>query len=149
MTRRLIRKPKLTARQERFAAAYAGGKGSKESALSAGYSEASADSYASKLLRLPQVAARIDALLEKFRRAQDYDRDKALAELELARSHAIEQRSASAEVQAVRAKARLFGLEREVVEQAPAVPPSLGKEDRQRLALLARNAATAARAQGA
>jgi hypothetical protein len=101
---------KLTKRQARFVAEYLRDHNGLQAAIRAGYSKRGAAVIASKTLMLANVAAAIDAEMQKLAERNAITTSSLLAELDEARALALRLGQASAAVQATKERAILAGL---------------------------------------
>ncbi|WP_143744535.1 terminase small subunit [Mesorhizobium prunaredense] len=103
---------KLNIRQERFCLGLVEGLPQSRAYIEAGYTARgnAAEVEASKMVRLPKVAARLSALQAEAAHRSETTVDTLVAELDEMLLMAKEIENASAGVAAVMAKARLLGL---------------------------------------
>jgi len=136
---------RLTAKREKFCQLIVAGENKGDAAKKAGFKGKWPNSTARDLLHIPAISARIDQLLIEFAAEQQYTRAQALEELEQARKHAVAQKQPSAEVMAVRGKAKICGFERDVLEVTESAGRQISLEEQRQLTAAAQAAATAAR----
>lgn len=105
-------KQKLNTRQERFCLSLAEGLPQSRAYIEAGYTARgnAAEVEASKMVRLPKVAARVAQLRAAAARRSEITVDDLVAELESMRKLAMACRNPAAGVAAVMGKAKLLGL---------------------------------------
>ncbi|RWG80221.1 MAG: hypothetical protein EOQ69_21635 [Mesorhizobium sp.] len=103
---------KLNTRQERFCLGLAEGLPQSRAYVEAGYAARgnAAEVEASKMVRLPKVAARVAELQAEAARRSDVTVDGLVEELEQARIGAMAARQYSAAAGAILGKAKLLGL---------------------------------------
>ena len=112
-------------RHERFAQELACGSSATSAYAAAGYEGRGGGQSANKLLKNPQVAARVAQLKEEIAAAvvqrSVYDREAAMQEADIAFKLALERNNPGAAVAAVTLKAKLNGLliERQEIKQSP------------------------------
>lgn len=135
----------LTPKQQRFIAEYAIDCNATQAAIRAGFARPGCRDTGRRLLKKPAIQQAVDAELRRRRQAAKYSRDKAEAEYEEARLLALASKQPSAAVMAIRGKARLYGLDRDVIEALPDAGRQLSAEERTQLAAAAAAAAAAAR----
>lgn len=111
---------KLTPKQENFCLAYLETGNASEAYRRAydasGTSEQVVWKEASKLLDNPKVAVRLDELREPILKRHAITVDDLLAELEEARRLALETEAPAPAVSATMGKAKLLGLDKQVIE---------------------------------
>ncbi|RWI88651.1 MAG: Terminase small subunit [Mesorhizobium sp.] len=107
-----MRKPELNIRQERFCLLLVEGLPQSRAYIEAGYAARgnAAEVEASKMVRLPKVAARVAELQAAAARRSEITVDDLVAELEDMRKLAIACKNPAAGVAAVMGKAKLLGL---------------------------------------
>lgn len=119
----------LTQKQESFVQAYIENGGNASEAYRTAYNvkpttkQASIWESASQLLSHPDVASRVQALREEHKERHMVTVDSLIAELEEARLAALgaETPQASAATSATMGKAKLLGLDKQVVEMTGAI----------------------------
>ena len=127
----------LTTKQQLFVSAYcANGYNATQAALEAGYSKESAGSIASENLQKPEIIDAIDRYKLSIAHRHGITISGLLAELEEARTIALaaETPQTSAAVSATMSKAKLAGLDKQVIEHTganggPIQSVQLSKED--------------------
>lgn len=127
----------LTTKQQLFVSAYcANGYNASKAALEAGYSKESAGSIASENLQKPEIIDAIDRYKLSVALRHGITIDGLLKELEEARTIALscETPQTSAAVSATMSKAKLAGLDKQVIEHTganggPIQSVQLSKED--------------------
>lgn len=112
----------LTPKREKFAQSYVelgcGAKAYREAFSAKGMSDKTIWEAASRLLKNSKVAARVEELKEAHRKRHNVTVDDLLGELEEARVAAMtsEKPQAAAAVGATMGKARILGLDKQVLE---------------------------------
>ncbi|RUW27305.1 terminase small subunit [Mesorhizobium sp. M4B.F.Ca.ET.215.01.1.1] len=103
---------KLNIRQERFCFGLAEGLPQSRAYVEAGYAARgnAAEVEASKMVRLPKVAARVAELRAEAAKRSEVTVDDLVAELEIMRKLAMACKNPAAGVAAVMGKAKLLGL---------------------------------------
>jgi len=125
----------LTARQERFCAAYVLNPNAAEAAREAGYSEASARKQGWRLLRAGRIRARLIEIHADLASGINESLDPFLGKLEVIYRQAVEDRRTLAAVRAVEAQARLARLKTRIPPAAEHAAAALRRElERRRLA---------------
>ena len=127
----------LTTKQQLFVSAYcANGFNATQAAIEAGYSKESAGSIASENLQKPEIIEAIDSYKLSVAFRHGITVDGLLKELEEARTIALtcETPQTSAAVSATMSKAKLAGLDKQVIEHTganggPIQSVQLSKED--------------------
>lgn len=129
---------KLTPKQEYFAQVYVETSSYTEAyieAISKKCKRTTARVEGCKLAKIPQVAEKIKELREMHAEEHDVNVARLLGELEQARQLAMEERNAGGAVSAVMGKAKLVGLDKQVIElsgkdQAPVINLTVNKKDK-------------------
>lgn len=109
----------LTAKQQRFVEEYcSNGFNATQAAKSAGYSEKTAWSIGQENLKKPLVKEALDKFMQESSQRNKITVDTLLSELEEARKIALsaETPQSSAAVTATMSKAKLLGLDKQVIE---------------------------------
>lgn len=110
----------LTPKQENFCLAYVemgdASAAYRQSYDAQGMGAATVNSEAHKLLKNPKIAMRLEELREPVRRAHGITLESLLDELEAARQAALNTGSAAAAVSATMSKAKLLGLDKQVID---------------------------------
>lgn len=113
--------PKLTPKQEKFCQLYVetgnASEAYRESYDSGGMKPESVNRKAKELLDNVKIAARIGQLRERLVKKHNVTVDSLIEELEQARKLAFETAQVSAAVSATMGKAKLCGLDKQVIEQ--------------------------------
>ena len=120
---------RLTPKQEAFCLAYIE-TGNASEAYRQAYSTsrmkpATVNSKAYELLRNGEIAARIDELKAKHAKRHEITVDDLIAELEEARQLAIDTSQSGSAVTATMGKAKLLGLDKQLIEHSGEVGVSL------------------------
>src|SRR4051794_39382977 len=125
----------MNSRRERFAQAFAEGKSAKAAYIAAGYRARShaAESEASRLMRIGEVADRIAELQSIAARRTTKTLEDIVSDLEIARLDALKYRNQSAAVSASAMQAKLLGYsvdrrEVEMIERKPMRAPGHYKQ---------------------
>ena len=110
----------LTVKQERFANLYIelgnASEAYRQSYSTKRMSEKQVWEEASNLLNNPKVTQRVDELRSELAKRHDITKDKLIEELEEARQIAKETAKAASMVSATMGKARILGLDKQVIE---------------------------------